>query len=383
MHDPMDHAAESGTLASAPRRIRAPHDPRALRAVVATTQPMPGADDPLADEHAEDPAPARGKDRSTAAGNLSIDGFVVPLSLDPRIASLTSQVQQPPTLPSRGSSRFIGLSRFAVLVGVVALLTVAVLTSRISGFANISERGGEPRTALAALSSAPPSAAPCEDLSAFTEERGLVDVVLSNPCRKGVAARIEAEGLTLRAMFDDDGHARVLVPLFHSEADIRWQAADETMQNKHVRFAGFRDALRVAVIWHDPVDLDLHIVEPGATFGAPRGHLSPDRLTSGLGVMHVNRRAEPTGDRIEVYDLPPERNPHEGLFKVYVDVAAPDTATRSAGCGDLAGPEFQLLVLRYGDVDNQNLGFKKTACAPTRAGRHPIKFRDVNAAPPG
>jgi hypothetical protein len=371
MHDPMDHAAKSGTFASAPPRIQT------LRAVAATTRPAPGGDDRLADE--DDPAPARGKDPSAAAGNLSIDGFIVPLSLDPRIASLTSQ--QPRALPSPVSSRFIGRARFAALVGVVAVLTVAALASQISGGANINPRGGEPRTTLAALSST--SVAPCEDRSAFTEDRGLVDVVLSNPCRKGGAARIEAEGLTLRAMFGDDGHARVLVPLFHSEGDIRWQAADETMQNKHVRFAGVRDALRVAVIWHDPVDLDLHIVEPGATFGAPRGHLSPDRLTSGLGVMHVSHRSEPTGDRIEVYDLPPERNPHDGLFKVYVDVAAPDTATRSAACGDLAGPEFQLRVLRYGDVDNQNFGFKKTACAPARAGRHPIKFRDVNAAPLG
>lgn len=341
--------------------------------------PMDHADDPDARWHKQAaPAYARGDDSSATAGKLWIDGIPLPRSLDPRYANRTWPVPQPrpPSWPR--SSR---IPRFALLVGVVVALTVVLLASQIRGIADVSQRGGDVPIVVAALSSAPVAAASCEDQAAFAEDHGLVEVILSNPCRKGVAARIETEGLALRATFDDNGHARILLPLFHPEADIRWQTADETMKNKHVRFSGFHDALRVALIWHDPIDLDLHVVEPGAAFGALRGHVSPHHLTSGLGVMHVNARTQPTGDRVEVYDLMPERNPHEGLFKVYVDVAAPDDAPRSSACGDLAEPEFQLRVLRYGEIDNQNFGFKKAACAPGRASRHPIKFRDVNAAP--
>lgn len=382
MRDPMDHAADSEPSAFAPPWVRASNDPRAPRVAGAASERTPVNAGPLVEMRVE-AGSAGSDDPFGAAGKLSIDGFAVPRSLDPRFAGRTWPVKQWRAPSKPRSRRIMGLPRFALLVGVVAALAVVLVGSQIWGIASMRPPGGDARTALAALSSAPVSAAPCEDLSEFTEDQGLVEVMLSNPCRKGAVARIEAEGLTLAASFDDNGHARILLPLFHPEVEIRWQAADEAMKNKRVRFSGFRNALRVALIWHDPVDLDLHVVEPGATFGASSGHVSPDHLTSGLGIMHVDGHSQPTGDRVEVYDLPPERNPHEGLFKVYVDVAATDTGARSSPCGELAGPEFQLRILRYGNVDDQNFGFKKGACAAGRAVKHPIKFRDVNAALPG
>jgi hypothetical protein len=113
----------------------------------------------------------------------------------------------------------------------------------------------------------------CVDQVALTESRGIADLQIVNPCRKGAALSVKAGQLSLGGNFDQQGKAQLRIPLFQEATDIAWTAGDGTTKTETVRFAGFRDAFRIGLVWRQPVDLQLHVVEPGGSVNWPNGHV--------------------------------------------------------------------------------------------------------------
>lgn len=228
----------------------------------------------------------------------------------------------------------------------------------------------------------------CADQVALAESRGIADLQIVNPCQKGKALSVTAGPLTLQASFDAQGTAQLRIPLFQETTDIAWTGADGKTSKQFVRFPGFRDAFRVGLVWRQPVDLQLHVVEPGSSVNSPKGHVWRSRpnadFQAGVGSLQVDAAGASGAERVEVYDIPPQRNPHGGLFKVYVDFAARgDTAAPPyCGAGELAAPSFEILVLRYGRLESaRKFGFRAEACGAPAGGRRPAYFADVNARP--
>lgn len=227
----------------------------------------------------------------------------------------------------------------------------------------------------------------CADQVSLNEARGVVDFRITSPCRPGAAFSVNAGPLSLQTAFDKEGKARLQIPLLQESTDVTWTAGDGTTKTEPVRFAGARDAFRIALVWRQPVDLQLHVVEPGGSVNGEKGHVwrkQPNEdFKSGVGSLQIDADSAAGASRVELYDVPPARNPHNGLFKVYVDFAARGdvAAAPYCGTGEMAAPSFEIWVLRYGRRDNaRRFGFRPEECGSPPKTR-PSYFADVNASP--
>lgn len=228
----------------------------------------------------------------------------------------------------------------------------------------------------------------CVDQVTVNETRGIADLQIVNPCRKGTALSVKGGPLTLQANFDPQGKAQLRIPLFQETTDITWTSGDGATHKETVRFTGFRDAFRVGLVWRQPVDLQLHMVEPGGSVNGPKGHVWRKQPNSdfqaGVGSLQIDAGGASGTERVEVYDIPSQRNPRSGLFKVYVDFAARGdiAAPPYCGTGELAAPSFEILVLRYGRLDTaRKFGFRAEECGSPPNSRRPAYFADINAKP--
>ncbi len=228
----------------------------------------------------------------------------------------------------------------------------------------------------------------CADQVSLNEARGVVDFQISSPCRPGAAFSVNAGRLSLQTTFDKEGRARLQIPLFQESTDITWTVGDGSDKTETVRFAGARDAFRIALVWRQPLDLQLHVVEPGGTVNGVNGHVwrkqRNEDFKSGIGGLQIDADGATGSDRIEVYDAPPARNPRNGLFKVYVDFAARGdiAAPPYCGSGEMAAPSFDIWVLHYGRLESaRRFSFRAEECGSPPKNRRPSYFADVNAAP--
>lgn len=228
----------------------------------------------------------------------------------------------------------------------------------------------------------------CADQVSVSEARGVVDFDISSPCRGGAVVPVTAGRLSLQATLDKNGKARLRIPLFQESTEIAWTSVDGAIKTETVRFNGIRDAFRIALVWRQPVDLQLHVVEPGGNVNGETGHVwrkrPNDDLKSGIGSLQIDAEGNPGAERIEVYDVAPARNPRSGLFKVHVDFAARGDIAAAPYCGtsETAAPGFEIWVLRYGRLEQpRRFGFRAEECGSPPRGRRPPYFADVNATP--
>ncbi len=203
---------------------------------------------------------------------------------------------------------------------------------------------------------AAPAPEECGDRPHFKEEDGVVTLDIVNPCRRGAAVDVSADGMKLRANFSGDGLATFEFPLFHERAEIAWLRADGKLDKTAVAFSGFKEAVRIALVWRSRVALALHVVEPGAELGGVAGHIqvepSASKGASTLGADETSMSdAEPFGS-LEVYSLPPEGNPGKGLLSYYVEFVSRGETPNGLFCGDgaFASPDFEIWILRYGEL---------------------------------
>lgn len=215
---------------------------------------------------------------------------------------------------------------------------------------------------------AQPAPKDCADKSQITEVDGIVTLALTNACRRSTPVSIQADGMKISATFDKDGLAEAAFPLFHDHAEIAWERADGSTMIEPVEFSGFRDTVRIALVWRAHVALALHVVEPGATLASPGGHLRVEQsgangasLLGAAGFALLD--AQPFGT-LDVYSLPPGKNPGKGLINYYVEFVSREMTPAGYFCGDgaLASPEFEIWILRYGALQKFNHGIAAAPC---------------------
>jgi hypothetical protein len=218
---------------------------------------------------------------------------------------------------------------------------------------------------------AQPAPTNCADKSQINENFGMVTLKLTNACRRGTPVSIQVDGMKLGATFDRDGLAEVEFPLFHDHAEIVWEREDGSLAFEPVVFNGFKDAVRIALVWRSHVALALHVVEPGAAIGSTSGYLRIEKKTangaSELGAHATSLfDAEPIGN-LEVYSLAAEGNPGKGLLNYYVEFVSRGSSPAGVFCGDgaLAGTDFQIWILRYGALQKFDRGIAPAPCEKT------------------
>lgn len=201
------------------------------------------------------------------------------------------------------------------------------------------------------------------------EADGIVTVEINDPARASTAARVAVGDWTFGGTFDSQGRLKLEAPLLSETAEVAWTDANGGPCQHSVRFSHFAQALEAAIVWSEPIDIKLHVVEPGAAFGAAAGYLAaeqPNRtLQNGFGVLRQFGSELAGTVRAQSYALPigQERVKAQSA-SLYVGFASRGNPAKPPYCGnsDQATAHYTLVTLRYGNVASRKLGFAPREC---------------------
>jgi hypothetical protein len=190
----------------------------------------------------------------------------------------------------------------------------------------------------------------------LTQSRGRATVTISGPAtRHNGVARVDYDDETYTGRHDANGQAVIEFALVSNENKMTVRGQDLAPVHCDVAFPDFDRFHRVILRWHDPVRLDLHVVEPGRRLGG-FGDVHPGarnaKKDKGLGEMDVvTDPGDPgmTGEQSYVLDEQARPEDEAGFtYRVdYVSRAA-HPEPRFCGTGLEASVPLSLIVLDKG-----------------------------------
>ncbi len=201
-----------------------------------------------------------------------------------------------------------------------------------------------------------------------SEQKGRASVEVSRPNNAADRVGVEYGDDLYVQKFGADGRARVLFALTASESQFTIQMNGVKALACHVGVPEFSKIYRVILRWHDPVQLDLNVLEPGGRLGE-NGNVSGRRpnstLTQGVGQMDVVGGIPvpfATGEMSYVADagaLPPNT-----VLGFKVDFVTRGLRPEAPYCDDdpLAAPKFEFITIESGKVTVQKMSMNHARC---------------------
>lgn len=186
-----------------------------------------------------------------------------------------------------------------------------------------------------------------------TKGRATVSIV-SPQARAGQMAHVDYDGETYAARFDDKGNAKVDVALVSAANTLSVSGTGKGAIRCDVAFPEIDQVYRVILRWHDPVRIDLHVIEPLGQEGG-KGHVhagAPNTAQDhGLGRLDIVTEApeeDATGEQSYVIDEA-SRPPH-GVFTFRYDYVSRGATPSGQFCeqGKFANVSFLLFALDHG-----------------------------------
>jgi len=190
---------------------------------------------------------------------------------------------------------------------------------------------------------------------------GAAVLSIDSPCRRDAAVIFNVEGHPFHTVFDSSGHAETIVPLFKAITHITWPDPSGAEQKADVTFEDYDRTVQIVLVWDDPVDLNLRLVEPKGLFSADEagnvyaGQPNTD-LSHGYGTLVRADDGQAEGTHAEIYVLSSDRNPvlkgtaKNGAIAQKVEFVTRDAARKTPYCdgGELAAPTFTIYSNVYG-----------------------------------
>ena len=176
-------------------------------------------------------------------------------------------------------------------------------------------------------------------------------VTVISPCHSESVAELSYSGLRVAIPLDRDGRGSTLALGFEANSAAIVRFADDEQVHFDLPFRGVDKIERVAVVWDQPVALELHALEFGA---APGGadHVNPqnprdfsDVRRSGGGFLHSFRSYAGVGQNAQIYTHWKRRGAKSGIVKLMIDFASRNRDRLDGTCGDgpYAAPGFVVL----------------------------------------
>ncbi len=230
------------------------------------------------------------------------------------------------------------------------------------------------------MTTAPPVATDgCEpSIEVFPRPAGFSRISVRSECRKDELVRFTYGGVVYNRRLDANGALDVDIDCFlglSHAVDIAFK--DGSVYEATLVADDIDKVAKIAVVWNQTIDLDLHAFEDGAPFNDPR-HLWNSRpgsyaaalqaiASSGRGHGFLSSIADSrgSGSRFEVYTYlyPPQRN--TGFVKFSVDYQTRGARPFGASCGDgaAAKPGFQVIyTIRGGQAVREFSEFAAVPC---------------------
>ncbi len=150
------------------------------------------------------------------------------------------------------------------------------------------------------------------DVNSAARPGAAISLYVSSPCRANRVVTLEHSGLVFTAMMNNSGTFSTVIPAFTSAATVNVSFDDGATAQERLVVKDADDIRRIAVVWAQPVSIDLHAYEAD---GGNDGHVwaqNPrryrDTLTGGGGYLETFGDINITGGTMaEVYSLPTNR----------------------------------------------------------------------------
>lgn len=345
-------AADAGSAGSGARRVIPPSPEALAEATMMGSAPSGGAQPAGA---AATPAPATAGDGGVNSAAALPDA---------------KQAGAAATTPQRSAP-----------VEVEQKIIVAAVPKAQEGSPASAGKGDDASTLVAV---APPikrfDAAECGAPEITTEalDGGQMRIRVAAPCHKNETVQISYGGAELIRRLDAWGSLDFALDCFvGSSSQVEVRLADGTRRTFAARANDLDNVSKVALIWHAPVNLDLHVFEYGAGFDKP-GHVWASAAGS-QGAARINAQAErkghgylsaadtekTVGDKVEVYTFFHNDEQSSGSIALALDYETRGDKPSGATCGRgaLAEIDFQVVILpRKGQATRQSGVLTRVDC---------------------
>jgi hypothetical protein len=217
--------------------------------------------------------------------------------------------------------------------------------------------------------------AQCDNQSAFaagqlrvSESRGRLSVEVQRPQSAGRKIDVEYGDEVYSQKFGSDGRVRVAFSLTAPENQVTITTTEMLPVTCTVKVPEFAKVNRVIVRWHDPVQLNLYVLEPGGRpgeVGEVDGTRPNQDHKSGIGEMDIVGGVpveESTGEM--AYSVDVAAIPEGGVFGYKLDYMSRGSMPEPPFCDDnpLATPQFDFITITRGEVKTAKMGMNRAHC---------------------
>ncbi len=203
-------------------------------------------------------------------------------------------------------------------------------------------------------------------MSASARPGAGIAVFVSSPCRAGQVLTMSHSDFSFSAYTDETGTFSATIPAFASSAIVDVEFDDGAVASSQVLLRDADDFERMAIVWSDPVNLDLHAFEGDAGENG-KGHVWAkhprtyrDTLTGRGGYLETFGDVTIVGGTMsEVYSLPTNRIRSETTVRLDLRINGIDghcdnnmvlRTIRSADQGKTTKREFNLKLPQCGEA---------------------------------
>ncbi|NVO28196.1 hypothetical protein HJ526_12245 [Donghicola sp. C2-DW-16] len=220
-----------------------------------------------------------------------------------------------------------------------------------------------PVQAAQPVPAAPVASSGCGNSFDATVVDGILTATFAG-CTAGEPVALEYQKAKFHTTAAQDGSAALQVPLLEATSLVK--TADGT--DHEVNWPEAARTIRVVLVWDEPIDLDLYVLEPGVSYNAFETAPHKDRTDAAFGEhgrMVVTSGAD-DATRFEVYDSLQSSGP-QGLGTVVLSDVSRGMSPAGEFCGDgaLAGPDFRVMLGGAEKPQKVRFAFEKAACGST------------------
>jgi len=202
-----------------------------------------------------------------------------------------------------------------------------------------------------------------------TEQFGRALIELTRPNSAGRKIEIEVGEEFYIGQFDHEGSVRLGFALTAANTDVTVRIAETPAITCKIEVADFAKIHRVVMRWRDPVQFDLHVIEPGGKLGGV-GHISPARpntdFAEGIGHLDILGGIPVEGATAEASYVVRDGTaiPASAVFSYRAEFVTRGMKPEPPYCNDyrLAAPRLELIVIARGEVTTYKLGSNHARC---------------------
>lgn len=201
-----------------------------------------------------------------------------------------------------------------------------------------------------------------------TQQKGRALIEISKPNTAGRKLEVEYGDELYSQKFSADGTIRLGFVLTAQENRFSLTMSETSPVTCNVSVPDFNKIYRAVLRWHDPVQLDLFVLEPGGRPGEIGG-ISGARPNidhrEGIGHMDIIGGVpaeDATGEMSYVADA--SAIPPDGVFGFKVDFVSRGSQAEQPYCDDnpLATPRIEFIKIEGGKVSIQRLSLNRARC---------------------